>query len=117
MPMLRCAIMVACAPLQCRAMPLKPLQIRHLRGLAHALKPVILVGAKGVSEAVLSELEIALAHHELVKIRLSIDDRGAREAGAMHLARVAQAELVQRVGKTVTLYRRNPDKQRITLPR
>lgn len=98
-------------------MPLKPIQIRHLRTLAHALKPVILVGAKGVTDAVVAELDLALTHHELVKVRLAGDDRETRGAGAAELARRTQAEVVQRVGKTVSLYRRNPDTPRIALPR
>jgi RNA-binding protein len=98
-------------------MALKPNQIRHLRTLAHALKPVILVGAKGVTDAVVAELDLALARHELVKVRLAGDDRQARGTGASDLAARTRSEVVQRVGKTVSLYRRNPEGPGIELPR
>ena len=57
------------------AVPLNANQKRYLRGCAHDLKPVILVGQKGITDALLKELDLALAHHELVKVRLADDDR------------------------------------------
>jgi len=59
-------------------MPLSSSQIRYLRGLAHPLKPVLLMGGKGVTAGVLKELEQALDDHELIKVRLSGGDRVAR---------------------------------------
>ena len=61
-------------------MPLKSSQIRYLRGLAHALKPIVGVGAKGLTPAVSAEFATALAYHELVKVKLAVDDRAARAA-------------------------------------
>ena len=63
-------------------------QLRYLRGLAHDLNPVIMVGNKGVTDALVAELEVALDHHELVKVRISAGDRDARDAvGAELIAR------------------------------
>ena len=62
-------------------MSLSPRQKRHLRGLTHALQPVVIVGDKGLTEAVMAEIELALDHHELVKIRLR-SDRETRTAWA-----------------------------------
>ena len=56
-------------------MALTQQNIRQLRGLAHKLKPVIILGKAGFSESVLSELELALTHHELVKIKLNEADK------------------------------------------
>ena len=98
-------------------MPLSNSQIRFLRGLSHALRPVVLVGAKGVTEAVVAELDGALAHHELVKIRIDAADRDARDAAATALASRVCAQRVQRIGHMLTLYRRNADEPRIELPR
>jgi RNA-binding protein len=98
-------------------MPLSRTQIRHLRGLAHALRPVVMVGAQGVSTAVLAELEQAIAHHELVKVQIGGDDRDARRAAVEQLAAHVHTDVVQAIGKTVTLFRRNPEAPKIELPR
>ena len=98
-------------------MAIKPNQKRYLRGLAHALKPVILVGGKGVTPAVVAEFTLALEHHELVKVRLAGDDRAERAAQIAELAAMASAELVQSIGKVACFYRRNADEPKIALPR
>lgn len=98
-------------------MKLSNAQLRHLRGLAHALKPVVLVGAKGITPALVTELDGALQHHELVKLRIDAGDRDTRDALAAELAEKVQAARVQRIGHTLTLFRRNADEPRIELPR
>jgi RNA-binding protein len=97
-------------------MPLSPHQKRHLRGLAHALRPVVLVGGKGPTEAVLAELELALDHHELVKLRVAAEDREQRRATIAEIARRSGSEVVQMVGHTAALFRRNTEQPRIILP-
>ena len=92
-------------------------QIKFLRSKCHDLKPVVMLGQKGLSDAVLNELEIALDHHELVKIKLSVDDRDARKQLAEEICQRCQAEVVQSIGKTVSIYRANPDKVIIALPK
>jgi RNA-binding protein len=98
-------------------MPRKSTQKRYLRGLAHALKPVIMVGNKGVSDALLAEFSIALDDHELIKVKLAGDDRAERAAQIERLAEAAHAELVQSIGKVACFYRRNADKPRLALPK
>ncbi|WP_395790696.1 ribosome assembly RNA-binding protein YhbY [Aquimonas sp.] len=92
-------------------------QQRFLRGLAHALKPVILIGGKGLTDAVLAELDLALEHHELVKVKVSAEDRDARDEMVAEMVTKSRANLVQRIGNIATLYRRSRDRQQITLPR
>ena len=92
-------------------------QKRYLRGLAHSLKPVILVGGKGITEPLLAELDLALDHHELVKERIAAEDRDARDAGIAVLLERSGAQLVQRVGNLACLFRRNPEAAQIPLPR
>lgn len=92
-------------------------QKRYLRGLAHALKPVILLGEKGVTPGVLAELDLALTHHELVKVRIPGEDRDVREAAVAELADQTRSAVVQRIGHIATLYRRNSDAPQIALPR
>ncbi|HZP66186.1 MAG TPA: ribosome assembly RNA-binding protein YhbY [Rudaea sp.] len=98
-------------------MSLTPSQIRYLRGLAHALNPVIQTGNKGVTPALTSEFSSALEHHELIKVKLGSDDREERAAQIEALAAAAGADVVQRIGKTATFYRRHPEKPKLALPK
>jgi RNA-binding protein len=98
-------------------MPLTSSQKRYLRGLAHTLKPVIMVGNKGVSDALLAEFSIALDDHELIKVKLAGDDREERAAQIGKLAEAGHAELVQTIGKVACFYRRNADKPKLALPK
>jgi RNA-binding protein len=97
------------------AMSLSPNQKRYLRGLAHALRAVILTGNKGVTPAVIKELSLALDQHELVKVKLG-DDRDERKVQIAALAEASRAELVQSIGRVATFYRRNDEKPKLALP-
>lgn len=92
-------------------------QKRYLRGLAHPLKPLIQVGGKGITDALLAELELTLERHELIKVKVAAEDRDTRDAWIASLAERSGAALVQRVGHTVTLYRASQEKPQIVLPR
>ncbi len=70
------------------------------------MKPVILVGAGGLSAALLEEFERSLEHHELMKVKVSIGDREQRDAAIRALCETSGAELVQRVGNVGLLFRR-----------
>ena len=80
---------------------------RKLRGIAHHLDPIVTVGDGGVSDALLAELERALVDHELVKVRMH-HEREDRDTIRDALCEAARCELVQQIGKTITLYRANP---------
>ena len=88
---------------------------RHLRGLAHPLKPIVYVGEGGVSEAVMKALEDALDTHELVKVRLRSPE--AKKETARELADGSGSALCGVVGHTVILYRPHPEEPRISLPK
>ena len=93
-------------------------QIRFLRGQAHDLKAILQVGGKGVTDSVVAELDGALEHHELVKLRIASDDRDQREAVIVDLAGRSGASVVQKIGKVAVLYRPATDgKRQIVLPR
>jgi RNA-binding protein len=98
-------------------MAISPSQRRYLRSLAHDLHPVILLGAKGATDAVVKELDLALSHHELVKVKLSGGDKEDREAQIDTLIEGTGAESVQQIGHIVVLFRRNEDDPRLALPR
>lgn len=80
---------------------------KALKAQAHHLKPVILLGAKGLTEAVIAETDIALKAHELIKVKISGTEKEDRIIMADELALKVQAELVQLIGNTVILYRKN----------
>jgi len=92
-------------------------QKRYLRGLAHDLKPVVLVGAKGVTPALVAELDGALEQHELLKIKVAAEDREIRDQWIGELAEQSGAALVGRIGHVAVLYRRRKDKPLVILPR
>ena len=92
-------------------------QARFLRGHAHGLKAILQVGGKGISAALVAEVEDALEHHELIKVKVAAEDRDARDALVGELARCADAALVQRIGHTAILYRPSTDHRQIVLPR
>lgn len=92
-------------------------QKRYLRGLAHALKPVVLVGGKGVTEGLVAETGAALAIHELIKVKVAAEDREARDLAINQLAEAAQAALVTRIGNIAVLFKPRADTPLIALPR
>jgi len=97
-------------------MPLSKKALKHLVTLTHNLKPVIMVGQNGVTDNILKELEIALDFHELVKIKIAGEDKESRAEMIKQLSSVASVEIVQKIGKTLTLFRRNKQKPKIELP-
>ena len=97
-------------------MSLSKKQIKFLRAKCHDLKAVIMLGQKGLTDEVLSELDNALVHHELVKIKLSVDDRDARKQMIADICDKTHSQEIQSIGKTLSVYRVNPDKAVIALP-
>lgn len=97
-------------------MNLSTKQKQYLKGLAHNLKPVVLMGVNGLTEAVLAEIDIALDHHELIKVKIASEDRDTKNLTADAIARETKAEKVQVIGKTLVLYRQSKDRK-IELPR
>lgn len=91
-------------------------QRRYLRGLGNALQPVIQIGKGALSEALLREIGRALDTHELIKIRVLESHEADTRSAAAELASRADAELVQTIGRTALLFRRNEEKPRLELP-
>ena len=87
-------------------MSLSPEQRREYRAIAHNLKPVIIVGDKGLSEGLQEELERALNDHELIKIKVASQDRETRHEAITALCESSGAELVQTIGKIAVILRR-----------
>ncbi|HIF9350568.1 TPA: ribosome assembly RNA-binding protein YhbY [Photobacterium damselae] len=97
-------------------MNLSTKQKQYLKGLAHNLKPVVLMGANGLTEAVLAEIEIALDHHELIKVKVASEERETKLLIVDAIIRETKAEKVQVIGKTLVLYRQS-EERKIELPR
>ncbi len=85
-------------------------QRKFLRGIAQQMRPVVMVGQHGLTESVLEELEIAVDHHELVKVKIAGADREARRAMIERMCEYTGAELVHSIGHTATLFRQHPEK-------
>lgn len=96
-------------------MPITQTQRRHLRKLAHHLKPVVIVGGAGLTETVLAEIDGRLAHHELIKVRVNAADREERQAMIDRIARETGADWVLSIGHVAAFYR-PAEKPRIVLP-
>ncbi|GAB2610234.1 ribosome assembly RNA-binding protein YhbY [Novilysobacter erysipheiresistens] len=92
-------------------------QTRFLRGQAHDLKAMLQVGGKGITDALVAEIDLALEHHELIKVKVAATDREARDAMIGELAERTEAAVVQRIGHTAVIYRPSTDKRQIVLPR
>lgn len=91
-------------------MDLTESQKKHLRGRGHDLNPTVMVGNSGLSESVLAEFEQTLSHHELIKVKIRVGDRAARDEIIKTLCEGQNATLIQKVGNVALLYRANPDK-------
>ncbi|MGD9551380.1 MAG: YhbY family RNA-binding protein [Burkholderiaceae bacterium] len=91
---------------------LTPAERREQRALAHHLEPVVMVGADGLTAAVKKEIDAALTAHGLIKVRVFLDDRSARELMYQQLADELSAAPVQHIGKLLVLWRPVPPKER-----
>ena len=85
-------------------------QLKALKSRAHALKPIVRLGQHGITDAVIAELDSALSHHELVKIKLAAESAEARKEQLQSLCASVAAEPVQSIGHTATLWRAAPPK-------
>lgn len=86
---------------------------RNLRALSHHIKPVVWIGAPGLSESVIRELDRALKSHELIKIKVAADERETREAMLEEICQRLSAAPVRHIGRMLVIYRPDVDDQRI----
>ena len=97
-------------------MELTSKQAAYLRGLAHALDPVVQTGKAGVTAALIKEVERNLKDHELIKVRIGCEERAEFLQTAEQLASTTRAELVQTIGRIALLYREGEEPE-IKLPK
>jgi len=84
---------------------LSPIERKKLKARAHALNPILHLGGKGLTEAVIAEIGRALAAHELIKVRTGSMERDEREAALVEICARLDAQPVQHIGKVLVVYR------------
>lgn len=85
-------------------------QKKRLKGKAHALKPVVLIGQHGMKETTMEEIHKALSFHQLLKIKISAGDKPFRQALTATILEATQAALIQQIGSVIVIYKRNNKK-------
>ncbi len=88
---------------------MKAVDKKKLKSEAHSLKPVVMIGQSGLTDTVLAEIELALNHHELIKIKIRAE-RDERKLICEKICTQSGAELIQSIGQIVVIYRLNPNK-------
>lgn len=91
-------------------------QKKYLRGIAHGLNPMIIIGANGVTDSLMAELDSTLSHHEILKIKIASAEREDRKIIIDHVIKETGALLVQSIGKIFVIYRQNEENQ-LPLPK
>ena len=98
---------------------LKGFQKKHLRGLAHNIKPVVYIGQKGLTNTVVRSVKEALNSHELIKVKfIDFKEKGSKKQIADAIEQQTGGEIAGMIGHTVIIYRRHsdPQKRKIKLP-
>lgn len=86
-------------------------EILNFKSQAHHLHPIVIIGQKGLTDAVIHETDTALRAHELIKIRIFSNERAERNLISENLCRAVHAQLIQHIGKLLVLYRKNEEQQ------
>ncbi|NTS75342.1 ribosome assembly RNA-binding protein YhbY [Catenovulum sp. SM1970] len=97
-------------------MQLSNKQKQHLKNLAHSLKPLVQLGSNGLTEGVIAEIDNALGHHELIKVKVPTDDREEKKLIMDAIVRETGAEQIQVIGHTQVLFKQS-DEKKVELPK
>lgn len=82
---------------------------KKFKAQAHPLKPVVIIGQSGLTDAVIKEIDNALDTHELIKIKIRADKEQRKEY-SQQICIQTLAELVQNIGQIAVIFRKNPKK-------
>ena len=99
------------------ALSLSAEQRSELRSQAHALKPVVLIGAEGLTDAVLKEIQVHLDAHQLIKVRVFGDEREERIAIYEEICDRLSAAPIQHIGKLLVIYKPEEARSKSTTAR
>jgi RNA-binding protein len=96
---------------------LRGTQRKYLRGEAHHLKPLVLIGRNGINKQVIGSVDLALKDHELIKVKFG-DFKEAKKEMSAEIAQNTKSEVVGIIGNIAILYRQNPEpeKRKIKIP-
>ncbi|MFQ3189597.1 MAG: RNA-binding protein [Paraglaciecola sp.] len=97
-------------------MTLSNKQKQHLKGLAHPLKPIVQLGNNGLTEGVLAEIDSAIKHHELIKVKIPTDDKKEKTLIMDAIVRETGAIKVHTIGHILVLFKQSDDRK-IVLPK
>lgn len=97
-------------------MKLSNKQKQYLKGLAHSLKPVVMLGGNGLTENVIAEIDSALSHHELIKVKVPTEDREEKQELISAIVEQTRSEKLQVIGHVLIIYR-PAEEPKISLPR
>jgi putative YhbY family RNA-binding protein len=86
-----------------------PVELRALKARAHALEPTVLIGSGGLTAAVMGEIDRSLRAHELIKVRILVDNRETREDILKRICAHLGAYPVKHIGRILVVYRPKPD--------
>jgi RNA-binding protein len=95
-------------------------QKQVLKGLAHPLSPVVLIGKEELSPGVIETIKNELINHELIKVKIGSNCGLEKHSSAQKITEQTESSLVQVIGKTIVLYKANPKRaknKRIILPK
>lgn len=95
-------------------------QVKFLRGKGHKLSPLVLLGKEGINDNVLQAVDTELHNHELIKVKIGTNSSVNKNTAAKVIPEATKSALVQLIGKTLLLYRPNPERpkeKRIFLPK
>ncbi len=98
-------------------MELTAKQKQHLRALAHPLKPLVQIGAKGIQDSLIQQISEQLVAHELIKVRFNTESSVEPADVVADLVTRTRSQLVQHSGRILVLYRRHAEKPKIELPK
>ena len=98
-------------------MELTTKQKLFLKNKAHELKPVVMIGKKGLAESVINEIITSINHHELIKVKIALEDKDQKEAVAEEIAKLTESTIVQYLGNNLTLFKKTKNNSKFVLPK
>ena len=92
-------------------------QRRYLKGLAHELEPMVMIGKEDLTDNIINELDVNLEKRELVKVKIQDGSALKPKESANELAEKLGADFVQAIGKKFVIYRKSVEEPKIELPK
>lgn len=83
--------------------------IKRLKSIGHELKPIVMIGNKGITPAISEEIDRALTDHELIKVKLPAGTKHERDIVSTEIATTANANVIHTIGRMALLLRQNPN--------